>query len=278
MDWLGILGWIVAAALGGLALVLAMRGPGTSSSRSAGMSAPPGGPREGTTESDEAVGGGAPRAVAAPVPSMATEEEALRQTLRFLDRAVLPQLRDARGHLAGGAAAESLERALDAMADLAFFADPPADEDFSRENLANVVQESVREYTIETRIPVRVHAPAEPLHVTIRKEALKDAVFLLLANAGRFSEGRPIDVHIEPVEPSGFRIRVVDEGPGFSPEALERALEPFWSTDPLGVGLGLPQARVRVSEMKGRLSLRNQEPGGAEVVLEFPERDTGPAA
>jgi signal transduction histidine kinase len=264
MEWFGILGWIVAAALGALAWALASRKP----------AAPAAGGQAGDTGSASAP----PIASEAAPPTLGTEEEALRQALGFLDRAVLPPLREARRHLGSGPAVEPLERALDAMGDLAFFAEPLPDEAFTQENLAALVQESVREYTIETRIPVRVHAPSHAVHVRVRRESLKDAVFLLLANAGRFSEGRPVDVYIEEVEPSGFRIRIADEGPGFTPEALERALEPFWSTDPVGVGMGLPQARARVSEMKGRLALRNQESAGAEVTLEFPDRDAGPAA
>jgi signal transduction histidine kinase len=273
MEWTGWLGWVLAAVLGAVALWLASRKPGGAGATPSGVAPRP----------PQALPAGGSAGVPGEVSPVETptgtdaEARALRQALGFLDRVVLPQLEAARAALPGDSrAVDPLDRALDAMGDLAFFADPPPDESPAHDNLATVIQESVREYTIETRIPVRVHAPAHALHATVLRESLKDAVFLLLANAGRFSEGKPIDVFIEEAEPTGFQVRVVDAGPGFSDEALSRALEPFWSTDPLGVGMGLPQARARVAEMKGRLSLRNQDAGGAEVVLVLP--DAGPAA
>ncbi len=263
MDWTAWLGWIVAAVLA-VAMFAGMRRGGRGGAPAAG---PPAAARTPAPPPPP------------PPPSTVTEEEALRRTLAYLNRTVLQDLQELERTLSGtGGIPDALERALDALGDLGFYADPPGNEPISREHLANLVQEAVREYTIETRIPVRVHAPPEPLYVQVRREALKDAVFLLLANAGQFSGGKPVDVFLEAVEPAGFRIRIADAGPGFTDEGLDRATEPFWSTDPRGVGLGLPQARARVAEMKGRLTLRNQERGGAEVTLEFPDRDTGPAA
>jgi signal transduction histidine kinase len=133
------------------------------------------------------------------------------------------------------------------------------------------VQEAVRDYTRQTLVPVRVHPPTTPVHIRVRREALKDAVFMLLINAGIYGGGKPIDVHLEARPPQGFRIRIRDSGPGFTPEALTQAVEPFWSTDPRGLGLGLPYVRRRVALLKGDLTLRNQPTGGAEVSVEFPE-------
>jgi len=281
MDVMMWLGWAVAVVLGVVVVVLLQRKP------SAGQ-APPGGVAGGELPAGSKVGGaaraGLPDRPARPGAGMdeprASERDALLGTLGFLRRAVIPELEALRSHVgaAPGGSSALLEQALDALEDLAFYAEPPPAEPLEETDLAPVVQEAVRQYTIETRVPVRVHAPAEPVHVPIRRERLKDAVFMLLANAGQYSGGRPIDVFMEQEPAGGFRIRIQDEGPGFSEEALERGLEPFWSTDPRGVGLGLPQARARIVEMKGKLSLRNQPEGGAEVVLDFPPRAEGPAA
>jgi signal transduction histidine kinase len=265
MDGMAWLGWILALVFGALSLVLLARRSATGR---------PGAPAVSPPAPPTALG---PRT---DVSAGVTEDAALRGTLGYLRRTVLPELQELRSFLPEdpGAAEGLLERALDALEDLTFYADPPPEEGMEMESLATVVQEAVRQYTIETRVPVRVHPPTTEIHVPLRREALKDAVFLLLANAGQYSEGRPIDVFLEDEPSGGYRIRILDAGPGFSDEALDRALEPFWSTDPRGLGLGLPQARRRVSEMKGRLSLRNQEAGGAEVILDFPERAEGPAA
>lgn len=283
MDDMAWLGWSLALVFGLLSVVLLARRSASGSSgrsdSSASTLAPSIPPARAASPASASPGAN----VAAPrsdLPQAASQDEALRGTLDYLRRTVLPELQELRSFLPGvpGPAEDLLERALDALEDLTFYADPPPHEAMEVENLAEVVQEAVRQYTIETHVPVRVHPPATEIRVPLRREALKDAVFLLLANAGQYSEGRPIDVFLEDEPTGGFRIRIVDAGPGFSEEALDRALEPFWSTDPRGLGLGLPQARGRVAEMKGRLSLRNQEAGGAEVILDFPGGDEGPAA
>jgi len=268
MTWLG---WVLAVVLGVVVVVLLRRKP------------PAGEGRPGEVAGVEGAAGTRDRPgrdAAVMDEPRASERDALVGTLGYLRRAVIPELEALRSHVASvpGGSSALLEQALDALEDLAFYAEPPPAEPLEETDLAPVVQEAVRQYTIETRVPVRVHAPAEPIHAPIRRERLKDAVFMLLANAGQYSGGRPIDVFMEQEPAGGFRIRIVDEGPGFSEEALDRGLEPFWSTDPRGVGLGLPQARARIVEMKGKLSLRNQPDGGAEVVLDFPPRDEGPAA
>jgi signal transduction histidine kinase len=273
MDALAWLGWILAVIFGALSLVLLTRRSGAGASGPPPPSTPPGSPPAPSPPP-------ATQRAGSEGTGMVTQDAALQGTLGYLRRTVLPELRQLQALLpeTAGPAEDLLERAFEALEDLTFYADPPPDEVMEMGNLAEVVQEAVRQYTIETRVPVRVHPPATEIHVPLRREALKDAVFLLLANAGQYSDGRPIDVILESEPSGGFRIRIQDAGPGFSDEALDRALEPFWSTDPRGLGLGLPQARRRVAEMKGRLSLRNQETGGAEVILEFPEREEGPAA
>jgi signal transduction histidine kinase len=282
MDDMAWLGWILALVFGILSVVLLARrsaagSPGTSGSSSPTLISIP---TPGVVPPSSPSPGGGISGPRSELPQAAHQDVALRGTLDYLRRTVLPELQELRALLPGaaGPAEELLERALDALEDLTFYADPPPEEVMVVENLADVVQEAVRQYTIETRVPVRVHPPATEIRVPLRREALKDAVFLLLANAGQYSEGRPIDVFLEAEPSGGYRIRIVDAGPGFTEEALDRALEPFWSTDPRGLGLGLPQARGRVAEMKGHLSLRNQEAGGAEVILDFPRGDEGPAA
>ncbi|TVP45474.1 MAG: sensor histidine kinase [Gemmatimonadales bacterium] len=278
MDGMMWLGWVLAGVLAVVVGVLLMRKP---SAERGSVGAPRG--EDGITRQEPArvdsAGDGA-RGGPSAGAALRSGTDALHGTLGYLRRAVIPELEELRTHVASspGGGGDLLEQALDALEDLVFYAEPPPEESLDVVNPAPVVQEAVRQYTIETRVPVRVHPPADAIHVQLRPERLKDAVFMILANAGQYSGGRPIDVFLEDGSAGGFRIRIVDEGPGFSDEALERAFEPFWSTDPRGVGLGLPQARARVLEMKGRISLRNQPDGGGEVVLDFPRPDEGPAA
>jgi signal transduction histidine kinase len=81
-------------------------------------------------------------------------------------------------------------------------------------------------------------------------------------------------------------LRVEDDGPGFSPEALEHATERFWRDDPArerradgaddggGTGLGLSIARAIVEAAGGSVRLENRASGGATVVVELPRDRT----
>lgn len=67
-----------------------------------------------------------------------------------------------------------------------------------------------------------------------------------------------------------IRVRVADEGPGVSPEMIERIFEPFFSTKEEGVGFGLALAQHAVEEHEGTLRLEEAAGPGAVFVVEFP--------
>ena len=67
-------------------------------------------------------------------------------------------------------------------------------------------------------------------------------------------------------------IVVRDSGPGFSPEALRRVFEPYFTTrgERGGTGLGMAIVHRIVTEHGGRVSARNAAGGGAEIVVRLP--------
>ena len=72
--------------------------------------------------------------------------------------------------------------------------------------------------------------------------------------------------------PNGVRLEVQDSGEGMSPEVLERAVEPFFTTKAMGKGTGLGLAAVyaTVAAHGGTLALRSQPGLGTAVTLEIP--------
>ena len=72
---------------------------------------------------------------------------------------------------------------------------------------------------------------------------------------------------------AGASLTVRDTGPGFSPEALQRGLEPFFTTRPGGTGLGL-SISAEVARAHGwRLELVNDPAGGGVVKILIGEDD-----
>lgn len=65
-------------------------------------------------------------------------------------------------------------------------------------------------------------------------------------------------------------LQLHDSGPGFTPDALEHALDPFFTTRRGGLGLGLSLCDTLAAGMGGTLRLANHAKGGALIVLTLP--------
>lgn len=84
---------------------------------------------------------------------------------------------------------------------------------------------------------------------------------------------RPGEVKISSeANEEGIAIRIHDNGIGMSPAQLEHVFEPFYTTRPVGagVGIGLSTARNIVLAHSGRIALDSQPDAGTTVSLFFP--------
>jgi len=102
---------------------------------------------------------------------------------------------------------------------------------------------------------------------------LQDALLNLILNARDAcgSHGQ-ITISAHSVGRIWIKITVTDTGPGFSPEALEKGLNPFFTTKGgEGSGLGLPMVYDMVKLTGGDMRLSNT-PTGASVTLRLPYR------
>ena len=65
-------------------------------------------------------------------------------------------------------------------------------------------------------------------------------------------------------------VSIRDNGPGFGPQILTRACEPYVTTKTKGTGLGLAIVKKIIDEHHGELRLANRDSGGAEVIIRLP--------
>lgn len=102
---------------------------------------------------------------------------------------------------------------------------------------------------------------------------LQDALLNLVLNARDACVGHgQITIAAHSVSRIWIRITVADTGPGFSPEALEQGLNPFFTTKGgEGSGLGLPMVYDMVKLAGGDMALANTATG-ASVTLRLPYR------
>jgi two-component system sensor histidine kinase PilS (NtrC family) len=68
----------------------------------------------------------------------------------------------------------------------------------------------------------------------------------------------------------GVQVEVSDDGIGVARENLARVFDPFFSTKPKGVGMGLAIARKIVQEHGGEISMESQEGKGTVVKVWLP--------
>jgi nitrogen fixation/metabolism regulation signal transduction histidine kinase len=117
-------------------------------------------------------------------------------------------------------------------------------------------------------------APVPP-DLTLRADADQlDLVLInLLRNAAESIAGVPtprIQLEAQDLASRGVRIRVVDNGPGIAPEALERVFIPFYTTKKTGSGIGLSLSRQIIHRHGGTIAIHS--PGvGCVVEVTLPK-------
>ncbi len=109
------------------------------------------------------------------------------------------------------------------------------------------------------------------------QDLLRLALLNLIQNAVQASQpGKRVSVEVE-ATPARVAIRVIDEGSGIAAEHLESIFNPFFTTKPDGVGLGLALVAKIVDEHQGRISVRSEVGQGTTFEVTLPRSDEGAA-
>lgn len=121
----------------------------------------------------------------------------------------------------------------------------------------------IREHGIHTRNESKAELVVEDSAAVFETDpAMLEQILLnLVRNALEAAAGRVV------VSADSGRIRVLDDGPGFSPDALAHAFEPFHTDKAQGTGLGLAVSKTLASALGAELRIVRPASGGTAMEL-----------
>ncbi len=130
--------------------------------------------------------------------------------------------------------------------------------------------ESCRSHGVEVELRV---APDLP-RVMADRALLTTALASVVENAvDAMADGGKLFLDVDAVPAARVvRVRIRDTGAGVPPKIRGRIFEPFYSTKPRAVGLGLAIARGIILGHEGSIQLESELSVGTEVTLEIPLR------
>ncbi len=146
------------------------------------------------------------------------------------------------------------------------------------------INQAVHEVAALTRVEALKHGVSMQLELADRlpliqgdRVQLQQVILNLIVNSVEamkgMSEGpRELLITTAKAEPDGVLVAVRDSGPGVTPSDVERLFEPFYSTKPDGLGMGLSICRSIVEAHGGRLWATANAPKGAIFQLTLAAR------
>jgi C4-dicarboxylate-specific signal transduction histidine kinase len=108
--------------------------------------------------------------------------------------------------------------------------------------------------------------------VQLQQVALNLIVNAVQAMGGVADGPRDLFITTSPAEPNGVLVAVKDSGPGLASASLERLFDPFYTTKPEGLGMGLSICRSIIEAHGGRLWVTANLPRGAIFHFTMPTR------
>jgi len=146
------------------------------------------------------------------------------------------------------------------------------------------------ERSLGPRVVLRLDLPEGLPPARIDGNQLELAILNLAINArDAMPDGGSIDIRVCEYQASGdpalqpgryLKLSVVDNGKGMTPEILKRAVEPFFSSKPLGkgTGLGLSMVHGLAVQLGGELQLSSTVGKGTNATLILPVATAVPEA
>jgi C4-dicarboxylate-specific signal transduction histidine kinase len=128
---------------------------------------------------------------------------------------------------------------------------------------------------VKTGVTVGTQLADELPRIRCDRVQLQQVMLNLIVNAIQSMSGvedgnRELHISTVKIEPEGVCVAVRDTGHGLRPESLPRLFEPFYTTKPDGMGMGLSICRSIIETHGGRLWATGCEPRGAQFQFTIP--------
>ena len=137
-------------------------------------------------------------------------------------------------------------------------------------SVLDILQRELKEHHITTRTEFMPEAPCVMGHRGQLQEVLLNLIFNAIeAMDGKYGD-RVVRLKTERSEGNEVVIKVTDTGPGIDPRKLDSIFDPFVTTKPRGIGLGLAICRMIVERHGGHLLASSGEEGGAQFDIILP--------
>jgi signal transduction histidine kinase len=135
--------------------------------------------------------------------------------------------------------------------------------------LVEYVVELLRPEARKLGIALTAEIPSEPLHIAGDREKLQQVAINVVRNAieALESTGGNIIVTLEWGPDGMVRLSVRDDGPGIPEEIITRIFEPFFSTKPMGTGLGMAITHSIVQQHGGSIQITVDHGTQVEIML-----------
>lgn len=133
----------------------------------------------------------------------------------------------------------------------------------------------IRPDVLQRQVRLAIDIPAGIPPVYGDRIQLQQVLLNLLVNGMDAMSHQPpptrrLAVQARQTEARMIEVAVRDSGPGIHEQSVDRVFEPFYSTKPQGMGLGLAVSKTIIEAHKGRIWAENRAEGGASFCFTVP--------
>lgn len=142
-------------------------------------------------------------------------------------------------------------------------------------DLVTYVAALVRPDALQRKVNLAIEVPSGISPIYGDRVQLQQVLLNLLVNGMDAMSQQPpptrrLTVQARQAEAQMVEVAVRDSGPGVPAQSVDRVFEPFYSTKPQGMGMGLAVSKTIIEAHKGRIWAENRAEGGASFCFTVP--------